>query len=132
MLNPKDATELINASAELLTKAAELEQQNAIIPVLQREKKEASDLAAALAKEAANQKNAFRARAEQSAAKLAELGFRVDKENFVRSLEADPLGAFGVIEKIAADTMVPQLGAPDPSTSVEESNDPLYRFAMGQ
>lgn len=133
MLDTKTSQELIQSSAELLTKTAELEKDLVRLPILEREKKEASDLAAKLVKEAADQKANFRLRAEQSAETLAKLGFRVDKENFVRALEADPASVFGVIEKIAGDTMVPQIGSGDPSTTGDAGSDqdPLAKFAMG-
>lgn len=131
MLETKVAQDLIESSSALLTKTAEIQKEIERIPGLEREKKEASDLAARLSKEASEQKTAFRQRAEQTAETLAKLGFRVDKDNFVRSVDNDPLGLFAVIEKIASETMVPQQGVPDAGTTAAEAGDPLYNFAMG-
>lgn len=132
MLDTSTAQQLIQSSAELLAKTAQIEEDLKRLPAIEREKKEASDLAARLVTESSNQKQAFRARASQAADNLAKLGFRVDKANFVSSLESDPLGIFGVLEKIAGDTMVPQLGAPDPShPATGPDEDPIYKFAMG-
>jgi len=132
MLDTATSQELIAASAELLQKTAQIEKELGRIAPLEREKKEVSDLASRLSKEASDTKAAFRARAEQAADNLAKLGFRVDRNNFLASLERDPLGIFAVLEKIAGDTMVPQLGAPDPSAPGSgESADPIYKFAMG-
>lgn len=129
-LDNQTAQDLIQGSSELLLKTAELEKELGRIPVLESEKKLASDLAARLSKEAADQKVAFRTRAEQTADALAKLGFRVDKDNFVRAVENDPVSLFGVIEKIAGDTMVPQLGNPA-GEAIQDDADPMYRFAMG-
>ena len=129
-MDPKIAQQIIEDAAELLTKTAELQEENqALIKKGELDNQKIAELEQAAAASRARVKQA----AEGAAARLVERG-SLDASKvaqFVSLIENDPAQAIAVMEKIALESTAQQIGSPSgEDKTAGAATDPIAAFAM--
>lgn len=124
--------DLINDSAALVEVTVDLEKQASLVPSLQDQVKTANLKIAQLIKADTEQKEAIRVQTEKCATVLEKVGFKINKQAFIDRVVANPIELCGVIEKIASEVSVPQLGSGDESTKTAAALDPIEAWLAGE
>lgn len=126
--------QVVRDSAELLAKTAELTDQIQELTPLKQKVAELSNQNASLVKAAAASSATIVERVEKFAQRLVEHG-TLTKENkvaFVDVIRSDPSQLVDVMEKLASQSSVNEIGSGNGNkTAKEDEADPIVRFAMG-
>lgn len=139
-MDPNIVKQIIQDSAELLSKTAELADQAAEVPPLKQKIAELSNQNASLLRSAAESEQALVSRIEKFANNLVELGTLTQEKvaSFVNIIKNDPTQIIDVMEKIGKqasssvlDPGSPVSEMPSGSLTSKEASDPIVKFAMG-
>jgi polyhydroxyalkanoate synthesis regulator phasin len=133
-MKPEIVKQIIRDSAALLEKTAELSEQAEQVPELKQKVATLASQNASMLKSANDLSSSLAARVEKFADRLVEHG-TLNKEHktaFVEAVRQDPTQIVDVMEKLASQSSIQEIGQGGKAASSEKTTDPIVQFAMGE